>query len=153
MQSHRLSRRMFLQGSGPVLVSIPFLSSLLERSAHAAPLSQPRYVHINSNCCLPRSLTYPLYLSPWPKYPRPAGANPDSVAWTQKDGDTKFQSLKDIVAFQGKLSFALGEDWNPFISRMNLVTNAHAYMADDRHNCGVSSCASNGPGPLGTDDI
>jgi hypothetical protein len=153
MKSNLLTRRMFLQGSGSALVAIPFLSSLLERSAHAAPLAQARYVHINSNLCLPRSLTYPLYASPWPSYPRPAGANPDSVPWTQKDADTKYQSLKDIVAYQGKLSFALDEQWNPFVNRMNVITNAHAYMADDRHNCGVSSACSNGPGPLGADDI
>jgi hypothetical protein len=144
---------MFLQGSGRALVAIPFLSSLLERSARAASSSQPRYVHINSNLCLPRSLTYPLYASPWPSYPLPAGAGPDSVPWTQKDDDTKVQPLKDIIALQGKLSFTFDEKWNPFVSRMNVVTNAHAYMADDRHNCGVSAACSNGPGPLGTDDI
>jgi hypothetical protein len=153
MKSHLPSRRMFLQGSGPGLVAIPFLSSLLGRSAHAAPLARARYIHINSNLCLPRSLSYPLYASPWPTYPRPAGITPDSVPWIQKDADTKYQSLKDIVALQGKLSFGLDEQWNPFVSRMNVVTNAHAYMADDRHNCGVSSACSNGPGPLGTDDI
>jgi hypothetical protein len=130
-------------------LAIPFLPSLLPRQASAAALAPSKYVHINSSQCLPRAQTYPLYSSPGPSYPQPAGTNPDSVPWIQKDADTKYQSLQSIVDFQGKLSWSLDEKWNPFVRRMNLVTNAHAYVSDNKFNSSVSSTASSGAGKSG----
>jgi hypothetical protein len=149
MEAHLTSRRMFLRGAGGLL-AIPFLSSLV-KSAHAATAS-PKYVHINSNLTLRRALTYPLYDHPYPSYPQPPGTTPNSVPWITKDLDTTYQSLKDIVAYQGKLSFTLDEKWNPFTDRMLLVTNAHAYVGYNNHNCGISSaCSNGGSGPLASD--
>ncbi len=138
----RLNRRMFLKGSLGSF-AIPFLPSLLTASeARAAATVLPKYIHVNSPWCLPRAHTYPLYLNPNPSYPQALGTNPNSVPWTIRDVDTKTQSLPAIVAFQGRLSYVLDEKWNPFASRMNLVTNAAAYMADNKFNASVSACAS-----------
>lgn len=142
MKYNPISRRMFLQGSLSSL-AIPLLPSLLTaQEARAAALVLPKYIHVNSPWCIPREHTYPLYLKPDPIYPQPPGTNPNSVAWITKDADTKYQSLAAIIAFQGQISYVLDSKWNPFASRMNLVTNAAAYMADNKFNASVSSCAS-----------
>lgn len=150
MKYNEMSRRMFLQGAGKATLAIPFLPSLLPSISHAAsgaPLA--KYIHISSSAALPRQPTYPLYATPFPAYPQPPGTNPDSVPWIQKDADTKFQALRDIVNFQGKISWTLDEKWNAFASRMNLITNAHAYVSDNRFNSSVPSTASSGNGAVG----
>jgi len=149
MKYDLMSRRMLLQGVGTATLAIPFLPSLLPRQANAAALAPSKYVHLNSSQCLPRAQTYPLCSFPGPSYPQPAGTNPNSVPWIQKDPDTKYQSLQAIVDYQGKLSWSLDEKWNPFVRRMNLVTNAHAYVTDNKFNSSVSSTASSGPGGAG----
>ena len=141
MKYNKISRRMFLQGSGTAL-AIPFLPSLFESRAFAAGTVLPKYLHINSSICLPRETVIPLYANPYPSYPQPAGTNPNSVPWLVKDADTSYQSLADIIKFQGKISWALDEKWNPFASRMNLITNAHAYVSDNLYNSTISSTAS-----------
>ncbi len=142
MKYNPISRRMFLQGSLGTF-AIPLLPSLLTpHEAKAAATALPKYIHVNSPWCIPREHTYPLYLNPDPIYPQPAGTNPNSVPWIVKDADTKYQSLASIIAFQGQISFVLDSKWNPFASRMNLVTNAAAYMADNKFNASISACAS-----------
>ena len=139
---------MFLQGAGKTILAIPFLPSLLPSTAKAAT-APSKYLHINSSWAIPRFTTQPLFQNPWPAYPQVAGTNPNSIAWIQKDADTKYQSLKAIIDYQGKISWTLNEAWNPFANRMNLVTNAHAYVYDNKFNSSVSSTASSGPGKLG----
>src|SRR5689334_930653 len=139
---------MLLTGAGAAL-AIPFLPSLAPREAKAAPLSTSKYLHICSSQCLPRAQTYPLYDHPGPSYPQPAGTSPEAVPWQIIDADTKLQSLEAIVDFQGKLSWSLDEKWNPFVERMNLVTNAHAYVSDNKFNASVPTTASSGPGKVG----
>ena len=50
MKFNRLTRRMFLQGSGGALVSIPFLTSLLPRETWAQSAGTPirRFIYVKS---------------------------------------------------------------------------------------------------------
>ena len=132
MKYNPLSRRMFLQGTAGAM-AIPFLPSLLPK-AHAAGTAPSKYVHIASNHCLPRELVTPLYKTP------------NAVPWVQKDADTKFQSLEAIKAMNGKLSTLLHEAWNPYVSKMNVITNTHSYLESVLHTSSIFSACSNGKG-------
>jgi hypothetical protein len=154
MKYNRISRRMFLESAGKTAMAIPFLPSLLPTEANAAAGSAPsKYIHISSNASLYRMVTAPLQVGPYPSYPQVQGSSPNAVPWLQKDADTKYQSLQDIVNYQGKVSWLIDEKFNPYVNRMLLVSNAHAYMRDNRHSTSVNTCGSVGPGSVGGGDI
>lgn len=47
MKYNKVSRRMFLQGSGKLAVMVPFMGSLVSRSANAATVVKPRFIFIS----------------------------------------------------------------------------------------------------------
>ena len=105
-----------------------------------------KYVHINSSQCL-RAQTYPLYAGPGPSYPQPPGTTPNSVPWIQKDADTKYQSLQSIVDYQGKLAGRSIRSGIRSCVRMNLVTNAHAYVSNNKFNSSGAQLPRAGSAP------
>jgi hypothetical protein len=132
MKYNAMNRRMFLQGSAGML-AIPFLPSLLPR-AEAQTLPPSKYIHICSQYSLPRELSYPLYHTP------------TAVSWTQKDVDTKYQSLDQIVKLKGQISDTMDSSWNPYAKKMNIITNSHAYISSVLHTSSIYSTCSNGNG-------
>jgi hypothetical protein len=153
MKYNKVSRRMFLEGASKTAMAIPFLPSLMPTTAEAASMPLPKYIHVSSQSSFWRMLATPLQIEPWPAIPRVAGTNPNSVPWIQKDPDVKYQSLNDIKNFQGKASWLFNEQWNPFLSRMLLVSNAHAYVGDNRHSSSLNTCCSVGESSTRSDSI
>lgn len=133
MKYNPLTRRMFLQGSAGAL-AIPFLPSLITSRAEAAGVSPIKFIQISTAHCLPREETIPLYHTP------------DVVPWIAKEGNMRYQSLASIVAKNGAISNTLHSKWNPYVSKMNVITNAYGYLDSVLHSSSIMTTASNGTG-------
>lgn len=122
MKTLRMQRRMFLQGAATAL-AIPFLESLLPRTARAAPPLGVRYVQwVTDHGVHPESF--------WPARPTQAGADPD----------VHYRALAD---YQGPLSAILGTGFDAVRGKMNLLRGLHGIANDNWHNNCVPTTGAN----------
>ena len=128
------TRRMFLAGSGGVLLRIPFLSSLASRAALAqnTPTTPLKFVHISSNFCADLAQALPF----GPDH------RPVSTV-TRLDDATKRQALDDIVQRRGFVSNGLkGPQWDSLRPSMNVIMGSALNGANDKHHsCGTTAAS------------
>jgi Protein of unknown function (DUF1552) len=117
------SRRMFLQGAGGALLSLPLLTSLLPRSARAAAAARPlRYIQIGN----------------------PYG--PTDETWFGKMNHTqrfapnvRYQALSDIA---GPLSRIVGPAFDPYRAKFSVLRGLDVMVETPNHNYCFTTCAS-----------
>jgi hypothetical protein len=121
------SRRMFLQGTGGVLLAIPTLPSLLWKAARVEAqdtITPVRYVQWITN----HGVFEPHF---WPASTYTPG-EPDA------DG-VRVRALTDIPE---RLSPILSEGFDPVRGKMNLLRGLDLMVGPGFHNAGVPTCAS-----------
>lgn len=127
MKTNAVSRRMFLQGAGGFLLSIPTLSSLLSRPqrAQAQAASAPvRYVQwITDHGQFDANF--------WPA----AQFAPSEVA-------VENVRVRPLSSISGRMSLVLGEDFDALRGKMNLVRGLDLMVTPTFHNACVPTCAS-----------
>ncbi len=118
---------MFLEGAGKTALAIPFLTSILPSEAKAATVAK-KFINVQSDYFIARELATPGYYD---------GAN--QVPWTQIDSDMKYQMLSDLIKKNGKISQIFDQAWNPYANKINITSNANAYVQSFLHNATIAS--------------
>jgi hypothetical protein len=119
----KVSRRMFLQGSGGLLLGIPTLSSLLTRDARSQEPSVPiRYVQWITD--------HGQYIDRFWPAARPTQEVAPGV---------KSRRLSEIT---GPLSQVLDASFDPIRNKINLVRGLDLMVAKNFHNACVPTCGS-----------
>ncbi|MEM9190459.1 MAG: hypothetical protein AAGF12_14835, partial [Myxococcota bacterium] len=132
------TRRMFLRGAGGAVLAIPFLPSISPGASQAATANRLKFIQVSCEWLLPRAFTIPGYFDD-----RTAEYYPEeAVPWTTLDADTQSQRLAEIVGRNGRLSYVLDERWNPYVDRMNVISNNHGFVTSPLHNSTISSTCS-----------
>ncbi len=135
MKYNRSTRRMFLQGSGGALVSIPFLSSLLPQEAWAqSNTTIRRYVSIFSSyemghhsCWLPNDGSN-IYNLPQPT---------NVVAGVNGHHNVRWQNLRDFAPTNSSvLAPYYGSHASPYLESMNILRGLD-FMSRDGHSWAV----------------
>jgi len=120
------SRRMFLQGAGGAFLSIPFLSSLLPKTAKAQEVvNDPKYIQLLTSESGHR-----------------ASNDPVSRTFTNLDSDTKSANLSTAVSLDGEISKNFGSGFNPYADKINIISNTTCYTKLLLHNECIHSTAS-----------
>lgn len=147
MKVNRRSRRMFLQGLGGSLLAIPFLDSLLPKSAHAAPNCAKRFIAIKSYSTQNITDWYPtLNGGGYTTRPLGGGAKDDGTTILTQQLSTSSGAhsqggqyyghsapLSDFAA--NGISNVLGTQLNPFLEKMLLLRGLD-FLPDTNHNHG-----------------
>jgi|GEM_PF-5877996 len=120
------SRRMFLQGAGGTFLSIPFLGSLLPKSARAQTTSNdPKYIQLLTS-----------------ESGHKASNDPVSRGFTNLDADTRSANLSTAVTQDGAISKNFGAGFNPYADKINIISNTTCYTKLLLHNECIHSTAS-----------
>lgn len=122
MKYNPMTRRMFLQGSGKFLLSIPVLPSLLTRVAEAAANSATnvRYVQWITNHGV-----FPQFFWPGSAY------NPNTSFTANGAVDVKYRPMSELP---NNISTLIGTSFNPVRSKMNLIRGLHGIVNENWHN-------------------
>lgn len=134
-RSHMPSRRMFLRGAGGAALAIPFLSSLLPRSATAAPDGVTRrLIAIKSYSTQNMVDWYPTLAGNG--YALRTGNGADgTTALTEAIAGTPYRQAP-LSDFAGDgISPVLDTAFNPYHDRMNLIRGLD-FLPDTNHNDG-----------------
>lgn len=135
MKFNRSTRRMFLQGSGGALVSIPFLTSLLPREAWAqSNTTIRRYVSIftgyemgHHSCWLPNDGSS-IYNLPQPR---------NVVSGVNGHHDVRWQALREFAPTNSSvLAPYYGIQASPYLESMNILRGLD-FMNFDGHSWAV----------------
>lgn len=110
---------MFLEGAGGSMLAIPVLSSLLPREARAQAVSRPKYIQVVSS-----------------ESAKKESADPNVGVGTYRSlgSDATAAPLSEIITKSGRISAVYGTAFNPFASKMNLITNTICHTANTNHN-------------------
>ena len=121
MKTATFQRRMFLQGA-TALLAIPFLESLVSKTARAAPALGVRYVQwVTDHGVVPSSFWPADALRPTQSYSENGQIVPD----------VRSRALGDI---QGPMSAILGTNFDALRSKMNLLRGLNGIANDNWHN-------------------
>lgn len=115
-----------MRGVGGATLAIPFLPSLVHGQVQAP---RPFLVALPFREGMHRWYTW---------------SHNTTVPFTTVDADTKIRSLQSIVDADGKISPILDEQWNPFLSKMNLFTHLSMYMKSNLHSAHIMLACANG---------
>ncbi len=135
MKINKINRRMFLQGSGGALVSIPFLASLLPRETWAqANTTIRRFISIRSSyeighnsCWLPNDGSN-IYNLPQPT---------NVVAGINGHHNVRWQNLRDFAPTNSSvLAPFYGNLASPYLESMNILRGLD-FMTRDGHSWAV----------------
>ncbi len=133
MKYHAPSRRMFLSGAGAALV-LPFLPSLLPRGVKAETVTRPvRYIQVQN----PYGPTAKLFYG----------------QRTTKQRVSPNVNVEDLTAIDGPISTIFGNEWNPFKSRMSLLSGIDVLSRNPNHHYCMTTCASSYDEGLDGDNI
>jgi hypothetical protein len=127
MKTNGVSRRMFLQGAGGFLLSIPTLSSLLSKPARVqaqASTTPVRYVQwITDHGQFDQNF--------WP-----------AAQFAPSDEAVPGVKARALSSISGRMSLVLGEDFDGLRAKMNLIRGLDLMVTPTFHNACVPTCAS-----------
>lgn len=136
MKFNRSTRRMFLQGSGGALVSIPFLSSLLPSEAWAQSTGSPirRYISIRSSYEIGHNSSWlPNDGSNIYNLAQPTNV----VAGVNGHHNVRWQNLRDFAPTNASVLAPLyGSVASPYLESMNILRGLD-FMSRDGHSWAV----------------
>lgn len=148
MKYNKMTRRMFLQGSGGALLAIPFLESLLPSTAWGQTSAPPkRFITMFNNYdmghhsnWLPGAQQTP-YNIPQPAYSKTV------------NGETfRYQPLTEFAALNSSTSLAplYGSSMNPYLNKMNIIRSLDYVDSRGHDSTRVLGGVSDAFPPLGS---
>lgn len=135
MKFNRMSRRMFLSGTGQTLLAMPFLASLLPREAQAAAPanSQPRFIMITNHGSPSEKGFFGQY------YGKAEALGLNRVAGNMLSASVAHRPLSEMV---GDLSYILGP-LTPYKTKMSVLRGIDSMALENgAHPSGWASAAS-----------
>lgn len=122
MKYNRMTRRMFLQGSGQFALAIPLLPSLLPKAEAQTVDASVKYVQFIHN-----HGAFPSYF--WPS----SGNNPNQT-FSQNGATVPDLLYRPLSGINGQLSYILTSAFDSVRGKMNLIRGLHGICNDNWHN-------------------